>query len=89
MKADHIMLTLLKNRPPILMQLPMYVPKKNTARLLLISRKERVKMLAQAREDIEKNRQCCKELQSQIMDIAMLAAKKIIMTGDQYDAKER
>ena len=28
-----------------------------------------------------------KELQSQIMDIAMLAAKKIIMTGDQYDAK--
>ena len=45
-------------------------------------------MLTQAREDIEKNRQMPKkELQSQIMDIAMLAAKKIIMTGDQYDAK--
>ena len=40
---------------------------------------ERVKMLEQANAK--------KELQSQIMDIAMLAAKKIIMTGDQYDAK--
>lgn len=49
---------------------------------------ERVKMLAQAREDIEKEQaNAKKELQSQIMDIAMLAAKKIIMTGDQYDAK--
>ncbi len=49
---------------------------------------ERVKMLAQAREDIEKKQaNAKKELQSQIMDIAMLAAKKIIMTGDQYDAK--
>ena len=45
-------------------------------------------MLAQAREDIEKEQaNAKKELQSQIMDIAMLAAKKIIMTGDQYDAK--
>ena len=42
----------------------------------------------QAREDIEKEQaNAKKELQSQIMDIAMLAAKKIIMTGDQYDAK--
>ena len=49
---------------------------------------ERVKMLTQAREDIEKEQaNAKKELQSQIMDIAMLAAKKIIMTGDQYDAK--
>ena len=49
---------------------------------------ERVKMLAQAREDIEKEQaNAKKELQSQIMDIAMLAAKKSIMTGDQYDAK--
>lgn len=49
---------------------------------------ERVKMLAKAREDIEKEQaNAKKELQSQIMDIAMLAAKKIIMTGDQYDAK--
>lgn len=49
---------------------------------------ERVKMLAQALEDIEKEQaNAKKELQSQIMDIAMLAAKKIIMTGDQYDAK--
>lgn len=49
---------------------------------------ERVKMLAQAREDIEKEQaNAKKELQSQIMDIAMLAAKKIIMAGDQYDAK--
>ena len=49
---------------------------------------ERVKMLAQAREDIEKEQaNAKKELQSQIMDIAMLATKKIIMTGDQYDAK--
>ena len=49
---------------------------------------ERVKMLAQAREDIEKEQaNAKKELQSQIMDIAMLDAKKIIMTGDQYDAK--
>ncbi len=49
---------------------------------------ERVKMLAQPREDIEKEQaNAKKELQSQIMDIAMLAAKKIIMTGDQYDAK--
>ena len=49
---------------------------------------ERVKMLAQTREDIEKEQaNAKKELQSQIMDIAMLAAKKIIMTGDQYDAK--
>ena len=49
---------------------------------------ERVKMLAQAREDIEKEQaNAKKELQSQIMDIAMLASKKIIMTGDQYDAK--
>ena len=49
---------------------------------------ERVKMLAQSREDIEKEQaNAKKELQSQIMDIAMLAAKKIIMTGDQYDAK--
>ena len=49
---------------------------------------ERVKMLAQAREDIEKEQaNAKKELQSQIMDIAMLAAKKIIMTGYQYDAK--
>ena len=49
---------------------------------------ERVKMLAQAREDIEKEQaNAKKELQSQIMDIAMLAAKKIIMTGDPYDAK--
>ena len=38
--------------------------------------------------DIEKEQaNAKKELQSQIMDIAMLAAKKIIMTGDQYDAK--
>ena len=45
-------------------------------------------MLAQAREDIKKEQaNAKKELQSQIMDIAMLAAKKIIMTGDQYDAK--
>ena len=40
------------------------------------------------RKDIEKEQaNAKKELQSQIMDIAMLAAKKIIMTGDQYDAK--
>ena len=47
-----------------------------------------IRMLTQAREDIEKEQaNAKKELQSQIMDIAMLAAKKIIMTGDQYDAK--
>ena len=45
-------------------------------------------IIAAAREDIEKEQaNAKKELQSQIMDIAMLAAKKIIMTGDQYDAK--
>ena len=49
---------------------------------------QRNEMITQAREDIEKEQaNAKKELQSQIMDIAMLAAKKIIMTGDQYDAK--
>lgn len=45
-------------------------------------------IIAAARARSEKEQaNAKKELQSQIMDIAMLAAKKIIMTGDQYDAK--
>ena len=62
--------------------------KKEHSKAIADTEAERVKMLAQAREDIEKEQaNAKKELQSQIMDIAMLAAKKIIMTGDQYDAK--
>lgn len=88
MKADYEQqLDTAKDRPPILSQLPCSFRKEHS-KAIADTEAERVKMLAQAREDIEKEQaNAKKELQSQIMDIAMLAAKKIIMTGDQYDAK--
>ena len=51
------------------------------------TRKESMKMLDQARKDIESQQEkATQELKSQIADLAMTAARKIILTGDVHDA---
>ena len=50
------------------------------------AKKESQKMLEQAKSDIKYEQEKAKqELQSQVADIAMLAARKIIKTGEMHD----
>ena len=89
MKADYEQhLYTAKEQSSEIIAASLLLSEKEHSNAIAYTEAERVKMLTQAREDIEKEQaNAKKELQSQIMDIAMLAAKKIIMTGDQYDAK--
>lgn len=51
------------------------------------TRKESMRMLDQARKDIVSQQEKAKqELKSQIADLAMTAARKIILSGDVHDA---